>query len=83
MSAISDFKVKQDAHNQKVSDDLKALAVSIQAQNDLIAKLQTSAGAITAEDQATLDALDAGGQALADQADALAGVKPPVVPTAA
>src|ERR1017187_6320608 len=72
MSAISDFKVKQDAHNAQVSSDLAALATSIQAQNDLIAKIQGSAGAISAEDQATLDQLDANGKALADKADALA-----------
>lgn len=82
MSAISDFKVKQDAHNAKVSSDLDALVVSIQALNDLIAKLQNSPGTITPEDQALLDAADAAGQALSDKADAMVATKPPVVPTA-
>ena len=82
MSAISDFKVKQDAHNQKVSDDLDAIAAQVKTMNDLIAKLQTSPGTITPEDQATLDQLDAAGAALATKADAMIAVTPPVVPAA-
>lgn len=81
MSAISDFKVKQDAHNAKVSADLDAIAAGIKTLNDLIATLQNSSGTISAEDQATLDAADAAGQALSDKADAMVATKPPVVPT--
>lgn len=80
MSAISDFKVKQDAHNSKVSADLDDLSTKIQTMNDLIAQLQATQGKITPEDQALLDQIDAAGQALSDKADAMSNVTPPVVP---
>lgn len=80
MTAISDFAAKQNAHNTKVSDDLGAIAALLQAQNDLIKTLQNSAGPISPEDQATLDQLEANGQALQDKADALVAVPPPVLP---
>jgi hypothetical protein len=82
MSAISDFAVKQQAHNDKVSTDLDAIGAKIADLNTLVATLQNSPGAITAEDQATLDKIEAAGADLATKADALAGVVPPTPPVA-
>ena len=82
MSAISDFAVKQQAHNDKMAADLVSLASKADAQNALIQTLQNSPGPISPADQATLDQLDAGGNALVAQADAMVGVVPPVVPAA-
>jgi hypothetical protein len=81
MSAISDFAVKQNAHNAKVSSDLDAINTGISNLNALIATLQNSAGTVTPEDQATLDQIEAAGAALETKADALANVQPPAVPT--
>ena len=82
MTAISDFAAQQSAFNADVSSDLAAIKTSIDALNAQIATLQNSPGTISPEDQATLDSLQAAGQALATQADTLAGKTPPVVPTA-
>jgi peptidoglycan hydrolase CwlO-like protein len=84
MSAISDFAVKQQAHNDKVSTDLDSIAAQIKTLNDLIAKLQSSPGTITPADQAMLDQIEAAGAALGTKADALAGVvaAPPAPPAA-
>jgi outer membrane murein-binding lipoprotein Lpp len=82
MSAISDFAAKQAAHNQQVSADLDALKQQISDLNTKIATLQNSPGAITPEDQATLDQIEAAGADLATKADALAGVTPPTPPAA-
>lgn len=80
MSAISDFAAKQQAFNADVSADLDAIQTSITNLNALIATLQNSAGAITPEDQATLDELQTEGTALQTKADALAGKTPPTPP---
>ncbi len=48
---------------------------------DEISKLQTSSGAVTAEDQASLDRLEARSAAAADKLAALDALTPPVPPT--
>ncbi|HSW83475.1 MAG TPA: hypothetical protein VLH12_08375 [Usitatibacter sp.] len=82
MSQISDFAAKQTAHNQKVSADLDALKQQIDDLNTKIATIQNSPGTLSAEDQATLDQIEAAGTDLANKADALAGVTPPTPPAA-
>jgi hypothetical protein len=82
MTAITDFAAKQAAHNAKVAADLGAISTKIADLNTLVATLQTSPGAISAEDQATLDKLEAAGKDLEVKADALAGVTPPAPPVA-
>lgn len=79
MSAISDFAAKQDAHNAAIA----GLSGDIDTLNAEIKTLQNSAGAITPEDQATLDRLDAVGQSAADKLTALDALTPPPVPPAA
>ena len=81
MSAISDFAAKQQEHNDKISAAIDGLASDIANLNAQIAALQASAGAITPDDQALLDAADAKGAAIADQIAALDALTPPVVPT--
>ena len=82
MSAISDFAVKQKAHNYRVDVAIAGLTGAIQGLNDLIKKLQNSSGQISAEDQATLDSLDAAGESAASKLEALDALTPPVVPAA-
>lgn len=82
MSAISEFAAKQDAHNIAIDASIAGVTGDIQTLNDLIKTLQTSAGTISPEDQATLDRLDAAGQAAADKVAALDALTPPVAPTA-
>ncbi len=82
MSAISDFAAKQDAHNAAIDAAIAGLSTDIDTLNAEIKTLQGSAGAITPEDQATLDRLDAAGQAAADKLTALDALTPPTVPAA-
>lgn len=78
--AISDFAAKQDAHNAAIDTAIAGLSGDIDTLNAEIKTLQTSAGAITPEDQATLDRLDAAGQSAADKLAALDALTPPPVP---
>lgn len=80
MSAISDFAAKQNAHNDAIDQSISGLQADIQALNDAIKKLQDSAGQITPEDQALLDAIDARGQTVADKLAALDALTPPAPP---
>lgn len=96
MSAIREFAEKQAAFNASVEASLNSIVNSnaeevtlIKQLNDTITALQNSAGAVTPEDQALIDQLEAAGQALADKADATAkaaasaaAATPPVPPTA-
>ena len=80
MSAISEFAAKQAAHNAAIDAGLDGIAGDVQGLKDLIAQLQTSPGTISAEDQATLDALEAKAAATADKVAALDAATPPIAP---
>lgn len=94
MSKISEFAEKQNAHNEKIgvgidniNTSLDGLTSDIQEMKDLIQKLQNSSGEISAEDQATLDQLEAKSDsaeknvtAAADKAKALDALNPPIPP---
>lgn len=82
MSAVSDFAAKMKSHNDKVDIAVAGLQGDIGTLKDQIAKLQASAGTISAEDQATLDAIEANAGAVSDKLDALDSLTPPVPPTA-
>ncbi len=71
MSAISEFAAKQNTHNDAIDAAVTGLTGDIKALNDKIAELQASAGVITPEDQALLDAIDTRGQSIADKLAAL------------
>lgn len=73
MTAISDFAAKQTAFNTEIASDLATLKTNIDNLNAQIAALQNSSGTVTPSDQALIDGLVTSGQALSDQADALAG----------
>ncbi len=80
MSAISDFAAKQNAFNDRMDTAIADLQGDVKNLNDQIAALQTSTGAITPEDQAALDALQARASTIADKLDALDALTPPVAP---
>ena len=79
MSAIADFAAKQKAFNDRQGAAVDAAVTSITAiqgdlktLNDKITELQNSPGAITPEDQALLDQLDAQGEAVSTKVEAAA-----------
>ncbi len=80
MSVISDFAAKQNAFNDQMDVSIAGLNDDIKSLNDKITQLQNSQGAITPEDQALLDAIEARGQTMSDKLAALDALTPPVVP---
>lgn len=82
MSAISDFATKQNAFNDRLDAAIAGIQGDVDTLNAAILKLQNSAGAITPEDQATLDALQARGAGITAKLEALDALTPPTPPTA-
>lgn len=96
MSAVSQYAAKQSAFNKSQAAQIDAVLASVtgvvadvKSLNDKITAMQNSAGEISVEDQATLDALETEGNALvtrteaaATAAKALDDQTPPAVPTA-
>lgn len=82
MSAVSQFAEKQNAHNARMSAALNGVSEDIAGLNELIVKLQTAPGPISSEDQATLDSLEAAGEALATRVEETDKITPPVAPVA-
>ena len=77
MSAIKDFAAKQTAFNDRLDAALTGIGGDIKNLNDQIAALQNSPGEVTPEDQASLDALQAAGEALAAKFEAVDAMTPP------
>lgn len=82
MSAISEFSTKQKAFNERMDAAVTGLSGDVQSLNDKITELQNSAGAVTPEDQALLDDLQARGDAILAKLEALDALTPPVPPVA-
>lgn len=82
MTIISDFAAAQTAFNDRMDIAITDLQGDIKSLNDQIAALIASAGEISAEDKASLDALQARASGMADKLDALDALTPPVVPAA-
>ncbi len=80
MSAISDYAAKANAFNDRIDSAVTGLQGDVQTLNDLIKKLQDSAGQITVEDQATLDQLQARAETIATKVEALDALTPPPTP---
>ncbi len=80
MGAIKDFADKMKLHNDAVDAAVTGLTADIQALNDKITQLQNSQGAVTPEDQALLDELEARGAALTGKIQALDALTPPTQP---
>ncbi len=81
--AFNTYATDQAAFNASQKADLDAISTKIDGLNTLITQLQTSAGTVTPEDQATIDKLEAAGKDLVASADALAGKAPPAPVTPA
>lgn len=80
MSAISDFAAKQQAHNAAMDAAVDGIVADVGELKRLITELQNSAGKISAEDQATLDSLEAKAAALEAKVTDLDNQTPPAVP---
>lgn len=80
MSVISEFAAKQNAHNDKIDVALEGLAQDVADLNAKIEALQNSAGQISPEDQALLDALETRGDAIEKKVVALNALTPPMPP---
>ena len=82
MSAISDFAAKQSAFNDQMDAAIVGLTTEVQTLNATIAKLQSTPGTITPEDQALLDGIQARSKGIADKLTALDALTPPAPPAA-
>jgi len=82
MSAISDFAAKQTAFNDRLDQSVAGLTQDVRTLNDKITELQNSAGTITPEDQALLDAIQARSETIATKLEALDALTPPPPPVA-
>ncbi len=80
MTTISDFVVAQNAFNDQMDVSIAGLKDDIKGLNDVILKLQSSQGQISAEDQKSLDDLQQKGKDIADKLKELDDMTPPVVP---
>lgn len=80
MTAISDFAAKMTAFTDRQDAAVADLQGDVKSLEDQIAALQATAGAITPEDQALLDVIQARASTVADKLDALDALTPPVVP---
>jgi hypothetical protein len=81
MSKISEFATAQNAFNDRMDVAVTGLQGDVKALNDEIAKLQGSAGEVTPEDQASLDAIQARAETITtklEALDAMTAPKPPV-----
>lgn len=80
MSKISEFADRQNAFNAKQEAAIEDLTGDVKFLTDKIVELQNSPGAITPEDQATLDALEVRAAAATAKLEALAAQTPPTPP---
>ncbi len=80
MSAISKFAEAQRVYNEKMDMAVKGLQGDIKFLNDEISKFQNSPGEVSAEDQASLDLLEARARDISSNLDALDSITPPLPP---
>ena len=80
MSKISEFAALQTAFNDRINVAVEGVAKDIETLKTLITTLQNSPGAITPEDQATLDQLTTVVSATAAKVEALDALNPPTPP---
>jgi hypothetical protein len=83
MSTIADFAAKVTAHNDKIDAAIAGLSTDLKDLAEQIARLQTTNGEITPEDQSILDGIEARSSTLADKLAALDSITPPATPRAA
>lgn len=82
MTKISEFADQMNAFTDRQDKAVADLQDDVKSLNDKITELQNSAGTVTPEDQALLDAIQARAGSVADKLDALDNLTPPVTPTA-
>lgn len=80
MSTLCDFITAQTAFQARQDTAIDGLVGDVKSLNDKITALQASAGSLSAEDQAALDAISVHSAAIADKLDALDSQTPPVAP---
>lgn len=80
MSKISDFAAAMDAFTARQDVAVAGLQADVAALKAKIDELQNSAGQLTPEDQALLDAVKAHASTISDKLDALDAETPPAVP---
>ena len=83
MSAISEFSARVTAHNERIDAAVTGLQGDVDALKKKIEELQNSPGAITPEDQALLDGIEARASGVADKLAALDALTPPTAPPTA
>lgn len=76
MSAISNFSEAQKKHNERMESALAAVKADVESLHQKLEEFQNSPGAISPEDQALLDALQAQSEALVAKLDALDQMTP-------
>ena len=78
--AIKAFADKQNTFNDRIDVAVTDLQGDVKTLNDLITALQNSAGSISPEDQASLDAIQSRSEAIAVKLEALDALTPPAPP---
>jgi len=79
---IAVFAEKVNAFADRVDTAVTGISGDVDALNAKIVELQNSSGQISAEDQASLDAIQARGEALAAKVEALDALTVPTPPPA-
>jgi cell division protein FtsB len=79
--SIAAYVEAQTAVNDQQDKAVDGLAADVKFLNDTITTLQNSPGTLTPADQASLDALQARGKAIADKLTALDALTNPEPPT--
>lgn len=82
MSILSDFLAAQKAYNDQLNAYIDSVLADVKHLNDVITQLQNSPGAVTPEDQAAIDGLQAQGKDLINKMNALDSMTPPAPPPA-
>lgn len=82
MSAISEFAARQTAFNDRLDTAVAGVTEDVAALNAKIEELQNTPGAITPEDQALLDEIEARSDAITTKLEALDAMTPPAPPVA-
>lgn len=82
MTKITEHAERQNARLDQIDAAIGGITEDLRVMNEMIENLQNNPGPISAEDQATLDALEARGTALAERLVALDASNPkPPTPT--
>lgn len=76
MTKITEHAERQNARLDQIDAAIGGVTEDLRVMNEMIENLQNNPGPISAEDQATLDALEARGAALSERLVALDAANP-------